>query len=654
MRIGGLYMGLKTNNITIEQSSKQEKEQGWLSEQQEEQQQEQPSEQQDQSSKIWILIDDDDKPICNFIPKVCAWVDVHTNDKVIPHVRLRLSFRDGEDKDGEGDKDKKGKKDSSNIKPSEEFLIPISELGRIDWTEKDIRCRFHLNYPRKRAKQYLEDRIRTTLASEDIKRENKYILTKLGIHNIENTMIYCAGSLFIQASGVSCITGADSGMHGAEAGICDLESDVSYTKDSLDIELGSFSQRLAIDLDLYSEKDCFDGMIKLIKLSPKVGRVLHAHAITGIMRSVYLKARIAPCAVLQAVGKTGMFKTTYTSFLTQLYNRDIDIRPATRLNATKPFIEKLLHENADCIVVLDDIHPAEDRDIVRKNEATLEEMTRRIGDITGRGHMKGNKKVEQPPNCNVITTGEYIYGKGSTAARMLTVDFIDTIDSVGLQECQNEPLLVSTFYYYFIKWYVSNYHGIKELVKKSLDDFRSRVSLADIHKRLNESYFCLNTGFALFLKYCEDKGFMSGEAAKDTLLSFQRQLVDLVYRQNDIHESNDGIGGMASNTCMVGIIRQLYKGNKFHLAESRNSFVEGVHDGLIHNKCLCLRSKKLEAKIQLFAPNARIEDIKAELRYKGALISGTNGDTKQIYSKNVDGKGTGGRRFFFIPLVKLR
>jgi len=630
-------MGLKANNIAIEQSSKQE--QGRLSKQQEEQQ-------QDQSSKIWILLDNDGKSICNFIPKVCAWVDVHTDDEVVPHVRLRLSFRAGED-----DKDKK---DSSNIKPSEEFIIPLSELGRIEWTEKDIRCRFHPDFSRRKANRYLEDRIRAALDDENVPRKGKYILTKLGIHNIENTIIYCAGSLFIQASGVSGITGVGSDvdnmvddMDGAGSGMPDAE-------DSLDMELGTFSQRFAIDLDRYSERDCFDGMIKLIKLSPNVGRVLHAHAITGVMRSVYIAIKIIPCAVLQVVGKSGMFKTTYTSFLTQLYNRDIDIKPVARLDASPSFIESQLHESVDCTEVLDDAHPADAKSIVKENETTLEKIIRRVGDNTGRGHMKGNKKVEKTPNCSIVTTGEYIYGKGSTAARMLTIDFIDTIDSVKLQECQNKPLLVSTFYYYFIKWYVSNYHGIKELLERLLEDFRSRASLVGVHQRLNESYFCLNTGFTLFLQYCEDKGFMSDEVAKDTLLSFQRQLVDLVYRQNDIHQSNDGMGGMASNTCMMGIIRQLYKGNKFHLAENKNSFAEGVHDGLIYDKCLCLRSKKLEAKIQLIIPNARIEDIKAELRYKGALISGTNGDTKQIYSKIVDGKGTGGRRFFFIPLVKLR
>jgi len=592
-----------------------------------------------QSSGDWMVFDDKDNPVCNFIPEVIAWVDVHTNDeaeshswKVEPHVKLRINFQNG--------------------KVSEEFVIPLSELGRIDWTEKDVACRFHPNFSRKKAGRYLEDMIREAL--EDAPRKSKYILTKLGIHNIEDTIIYCAGSLFVQASGVSGMTNAGVGMavnNDADAGAYDIES-------PFDIELGSFSQRLAIDLDRYPEKDAIAGMIKLIDLNPDVGRTLIAHTISGLMRSVYLAVGITPRTVLKVAGDKGMFKTTYTSFMTQLYDREKkdDIKPATRLNASPPFIEKILHEYRDSVVVLDDLHPSEIKEIAKKNETTLEEMIRRIGDGTGRGHMRGNKRVEQPPNCNVIITGEYIYGKGSTAARMLVVELKEVIDSVELQECQDEPLLVSTFFYYFILWYVSNYHEIQKSLSEWLNDFRGRASLIGVNARLNETFFCLNTGFAMFLQYCFERDFISDEEAEETLYSFQELLVELIYAQHERIERSDDIGsGMTSKSNMLDIIRQLYKGNKFHLSVNAQSFVEGEHDGVIHcmkrgtirNSYLCLRSDRLEPKVRLLIPDIDINHIIKDLWSKGALETDKKGMTKQL-------NGARNKRFLWIPLSKLR
>ena len=59
------------------------------------------------------------------------------------------------------------------------------------------------------------------------------------------------------------------------------------------------------------------------------------------------------------VGKTGEKKTTFASFLTQLHDRDKGITRPTRLNTTTAAFEAILYEKSDCVVVLDDLFPAD-------------------------------------------------------------------------------------------------------------------------------------------------------------------------------------------------------------------------------------------------------------------------------------------------------
>jgi len=53
----------------------------------------------------------------------------------------------------------------------------------------------------------------------------------------------------------------------------------------------------------------------------------------------------------------------------------------------------------------------------------LVDITRIIGDKSGRARMKGNEVMSKKPECGVILTGEYLIGTGSTAARLLPIKF---------------------------------------------------------------------------------------------------------------------------------------------------------------------------------------------------------------------------------------
>lgn len=218
--------------------------------------------------------------------------------------------------------------------------------------------------------------------------------------------------------------------------------------------------RLDVDESI-TLQEAFDGLSELISLVPGVGWVLLAHTISGIIREAFVKAGFTPDTVLMIVGKSGMLKSSYVPQITQLYNRNDGVRANTRFNSTKRFIEDSLFEYRDCTYVIDDIHTGSSASIKKINETTAEEIIRQISDNTGRGRKNGNELIQRCFEGNAVFIGEYIIGAESTLPRVLFVEITEKPDSKILDKFQRgKKLLMSTFYSYFIQWYVDKFDDI--------------------------------------------------------------------------------------------------------------------------------------------------------------------------------------------------
>lgn len=528
--------------------------------------------------------------IGNFCPIVYNKVEVICDDNIETSVKLQIHFTDGS---------------QSGV-----HMVSLEELDDIDWFAFDQKCLINPDF--RGAITYLTHIIRTALPTAQV--EKQYLINRFGTHVIEGVPVFYTGNHIIMASS---------------------------SENNLDIVATPLSYKMDFDTERYSERHSIIGMTKVLSLAPDAGMVLHAHILSGFMRSMFIDTRIKPCAVLEVTGPTGFKKTTYTSFLTQIYDREGDIKPLTRLNASVPAIADLLYKYEDCTVVLDDMHPADSRKIERQNEETFEEIVRIVGDDTGRGRMFGRKFTDKQPRCNVITTGEYPFGKGSTAARCLVIPFLKNIDSQKLFECQQEPLLVSTFYYYFIVWYIENYFDIKDSLAELLADFR-KVNLG-VHPRLAATQLCLFSAYLLFLRYCTEKGVLTTETARAERQAFWDLLTKIVKAQdkrtlpNTMEKENK-----PGNVDYYELIRMWYKEDSFDLAKNADRLKN--HDGIIHKELLCLRSEKLLQKIQKVVSTATLNDVRRTLIAKGALKQDGEGKGIQI----------GKKRFYAIPLEKLR
>lgn len=451
----------------------------------------------------------------------------------------------------------------------------------------------------------------TNTSLTDVQKKNEL---HVGINYIDDDVVFVAGERVITRS---------------DGNVSSSDYELPNTLFHLDIA------------ETVTKEEAFEGIYELVNLSSEIGRILIAHAITGFCIAAFKQAGIMPCAILMIAGKSGLLKSHYVPQLVQLYNRQDGVKADTRFNSSPRFIEETLSTYNDCTVVIDDLHTAESKGIKRSNEITAEEIIRRISDNTGRGRMEGKSTVQKEFNANVIFIGEYTIGQESTLPRVLVVPLTKRPDGGVLDKYQRkQPLLVSTFYYYFLQWYVDNFESVKGEIDERLTELRQTASSSNLHGRLRDAEFCLNMSFIIFLEFCAESGFITEKQARTEYLLFTDYIREIVNDNQNRFQTNCE----NENEDYLGHIKKLYISNSFCLSDGKKSFDVNKHDGLFHNDCLYLRSKKLEDKLRCFFPDIDMRKAIKDLVDKEALRAGKDKNTHQI-----DGK-----RFYVIPLNKLQ
>lgn len=536
-----------------------------------------------------VVTDKSGKELSNFVPRVIELIDMYldTGGETVPYVKFCLEFDNGH--------------------TSKTNIVSLGEIEKIDWLKMDIHCWFEPNTSPMRISRHLCNRMREELSN--VPRKTVYRLTNVGMSVIAGQHVFCTGQEVIRPSAAS--------------------------HDVL-IDMQPMKYHLEIDAEL-TEDNAISKMIDLISLSPNPGRIILAYKLGYLMRQAYADAGKVPKGCIYLYGRTGTQKTTLSSFLNQMYNRSKGIVSPPRLDASIAAAVKILQEFPNDVVIFDDLCPVDSNSIRGQQEATFIEIIRYIGDGTVPIRMRGKNLSMESPRCGVIFTGEYGIGKGSDAARFLSVEMTQP-DKYKLEKFQRHPLDVSTFYYFYITWFIKHYDEIVMILKEWWHNY-CQVDLG-VHDRLREMQFFLDTSYSMFLEYCVDKQTMSKEDAINLHRSFYELLSILVQQQQKRVEEK--IIGEVKPKNYLEEIRKLYRNNEISIAHSVKGFSKQHHDGVIHRERLYLRREKLSV---LF-PLANIEEIADALEKQGVLETGKKSRTMQLSALN-------GMRFYVIPLRYL-
>lgn len=532
-----------------------------------------------------------DEKIGNFDITVHRMVDVYTDSSAEAerHVELSLVLESG----NSGGKQR----------------VALSELSSEDWNKSNPHAIFDPKFPVTKANRYITNAIQQELDGLPV--EKIYLLSHPGVYKINGEAVFCTGVEVIRPP----------------AGTTPVSK----------IELGPMSLHLNFDSDV-SEEEAAAETLNLIALFPNPGRIILSQVLVFLMRQIYEDAGVRPSFGVFLYGRTGTQKTTLASFLIQIYNRSEGIVEPTRLNTSLASAVEMLMDTVDQVKIFDDLFPSDSGQVRKKQEETLSEITRYIGDGTIPTRMRGGMVREGHPKCGVLFTGEYLIGEGSDAARLLPVKMTKP-DTTALRRFQERPLILSTFYRNFILWFIENYDGVVAYLKEWLDEYR-KTDLG-VHDRLRETHFFLNTAYSLLLEYCGEKSVLEEADVRRFHSSFAGLLTQLVCEQNK--RVSPTTSHPTAQGHVLERIRELYRGGEFSIPEDKKQFDYQYHYGVIHKECLCLWHKALPH----FFPSSKIEDIVCELDEQGALVKGNDGSPKRKISD------AHGNFFYCIPLSCL-
>lgn len=540
------------------------------------------------------------KFISNFVPIIDKKLLVEGKDNSSNWVEFKILFSDGSE--------------------SEKFKIPLNLLETIKWAD-EMNARCFLNPDISKAKEHIASVIRLQCSQQEISTETMTIIDTIGGHKIGNTFLFHAGNELIWSDNLKV----------------EKRPKVFFQPIS--------NKRLVVD-ESYSEEDADVAMRKIIGACPEAGQILIALNLLCLQWSAFEEIGITPKCNVFLYGLSGVKKTTYASFVTQLFNRDKILERPERFNASIPAVVELMKNVRHGVLVLDDLYPADNPEIYRHQEKTLLEITRIVADGIEPARMRGKKVLKNPPQCGMLFTGEYYVGSGSDAARLFPVEIKTPISSEKLTECQREPLALSTFYRFYLRWYVTKYNEIVDYLKIMKQEYLKVTENNKIHARISEVQFCLESAYKLYLSYREEKKFTTKEELHEEYMKFYIQLKDIAVRQNERSKNSKG-NDMKCQIDYLEIIKKILHNQEFVIVKKPSDFDDKEHDGVLHKDFIYFRKEKLLKKMQRYYKNAISEDIVYCLEKKGALKRGSGTSTVQLYGA---GKGL---RFYAIKREKL-
>ena len=395
------------------------------------------------------------------------------------------------------------------------------------------------------------------------------------------------------------------------------------------------SHHLDIDPSL-DEKESISRMRKFIGLCGDTGKVLLALKLGSLMLSAYFEAGMNPHICINLLGSTGMKKTTYASYLIQTYDRKKSIQQPVRLTASLAASTQILMNTRDDVVIFDDLCPSDYSDIKKQQEETFTQVIRYVGDGSVPARLKGKSISEIAPQCSVLFTSEYNICTGSDAARVLTVN-MNHVDDKGLEYFQDRPLIVSTFYHHFVKWFVNHYDAVVDKFKKKNET--SRETQCGFHKRLQQTIYFLHAAYDIFLRYCFENQLIEAWAVKKEEEDFWIMLDSFAKEQEKRVRQKKFIE--TTPTDYIAQIRNMVCNNQLTVAPNKAQFSKGRYDALIYDGCIYITSQGLHKCF----PDYSFRNIIRKLKDEGYLQYCEN---EKQFSKHIF--GLGGQRFYVFHL----
>lgn len=204
---------------------------------------------------------------------------------------------------------------------------------------------------------------------------------------------------------------------------------------------------------------------KLFILHPGVTELLVAAAVVAHLFSAFEAAGVRPRLVMYLVGPSMVGKTTLAQLIGQAYNRSATDDPQlVSLVSTTAAVHHRVSALSDCVCIVDDLYPSSSLAETRRREERIGEIIRTTGNGTPKEKLTGNQITPEISRGVVFATAEYALTSFSTVARVVSLPMTNSIERQRLTAFQQNPKMLSTFWFYFLRWASRHYNELVNFI----------------------------------------------------------------------------------------------------------------------------------------------------------------------------------------------
>lgn len=556
-----------------------------------------------ENSKLYFITSDGNEIyLCNFVPQVISAIKVTLHNSPADSIEINLRLLVDEC--------------SVDIEKN----LTLSELRTADWESMDYRCGYSTEISISQIKRHLYAVIQFQLKNEDMIIHELPKYNHMGWVTYKGQYAYLAGDKLITADGIV--------------------SEKNYVSESI---LNEYKLEINNNLD---ERKASLYILHLMKVELGITDVLVANLIVSLLRPLFKESGIIPSYTCYLVGKSQTRKTTIARHSSIIYNRSTNNSSCMiNLLSTTAAVHKSLGFLNDACFIVDDLYRSERPQDMHAREERASEFIRTLGNNSAKvvASQSGNI-TNKSPNCNIIFTAEYLLQGISTLSRCLILFVDKPIPSEPLYKSQQDPLALSTFAYYFLKWCCQYYDVIVELIKNEWQAYQNnRAKNFRARERLYETRFILYTAVEILGKYFVTTGNMGDEIKVLMINNIKISLNNLIHRQQiEIQK----ISGASDENKFSKFLAVLYFDNHLELEKSKSD-ISKKSQGIVNKEILCISPSFYLGKCIEHFKNSdiTINKITAELQRNGLVDMDASGkSTKKIH----------GIRLLHIPIFKLQ
>ena len=411
---------------------------------------------------------------------------------------------------------------------------------------------------------------------------------------------------------------------------------------------------IAVSDELMAEYPCLNqwGMCRgdetlekvcvLLKNGNPVTYICFLTMLYSVLRKLFERAGVFKKYVLYIYGETATYKTSIAKFFT-VWRREWKSKPIISIESTREAREQEISHFNDCLYLLDDLAPVEQKSNQRMRNDVLASLIRSIANGEGRKKGGGNGVREINTDAILVITAEHTLAIPSIMNRTVILSTRSfPIPAEFLKKIREDSDLMEEFITIFLTWVVENQDQIVADIKKSQSYYQPDT---DDNKniRISENFQILQIVQEVFSTMLHD---LCSNQYKNKFIERLNQFLKNAYEDNieEIHDLSikSRITGLEGK--VICTLEKIWQTEDIQIL---NKDLYQMGDGYFDKGYYYLRPDILRTKIMELAELDGLSQNKlTRILDDNGFLCYPNGKTERTVKK-------GNIRFYKIPEYKI-